>query len=135
MGATKSDRRTAARDRDPLRRGRRAQPRAAIRLSGSVDSLNGRRRTRLLEVSVTGARLQGLDLPAVGREVILVCGDVDTFGKIVWAASDRRGVHFDEPISTQQLLALREASESVERSGVTPEEMEAIADWTNGLAR
>jgi PilZ domain len=135
MASLQSDRRKSARPRDPQLRGRRAQPRAPIRLSATVDSLSGRRQTRLLEVSATGARLQGTDLPTVGREVILVCDSIDTFGKVVWAVSDRRGVQFDEPISTRQLIALRDASESVERSGVTPEELEAIADWTNGLAR
>jgi len=118
-----------------MSRGRRAQPRAPIHLSGTVDSLGGRRQTRLLEVSLTGARIEGTDLPAAGKEVILVCGSVDTFGKIAWAASNRRGVQFDEPISTRELMALRDASVSVERAGVTPEELEAIADWTNGLAR
>lgn len=89
----------------------------------------------MLEVSLAGARIKGRNLPEVGRNVILKCGQIDAFGTIVWASSNRRGIAFDEPISTAALIALRVASVSAERTGTTPEERQAMADWANGLAR
>jgi hypothetical protein len=135
MATVQSDRRNAPRRDDPQLRGRRAQPRAPILLSGSVDAIAGRKRVSLLEVSLEGARLEGADLPAVGRDVVLVCGPVDAFGTVIWATSHRRGIQFDRPISTHELLALQDASVSAEEAGVTPDELQAMADWANGLAR
>jgi len=135
MATVQSDRRNAPRRDDPQLRGRRAQPRAAIFLAGSVEAVTGRKRVSLLEVSLEGARLQGNDLPAVGRDVVIKCGPVDAFGTIIWAASNRRGMQFDAPISARDLITLRDASVSAEQAGITPDELQAIADWTNGLAR
>lgn len=135
MATVQSDRRNAPRRSDPQLRGRRAQPRAPILLSGSVDAISGRKQVKLLEVSLEGARLEGPDLPPMGREVILQSGPVDAFGTVIWATSNRRGVRFDQPIGTSELLELRDASVSAEEAGMTPDEMQAIADWSNGLAR
>lgn len=97
--------------------------------------MSGRKRVSLLEVSLEGARLEGQGLPPVGRDVVLTCGPVDAFGTVIWATSDRRGIQFDRPISARELIELRNASVSAEQSGITPDEIQAIADWTNGLAR
>lgn len=135
MASVQSDRRRKARIGDPQSRGRRVNPRAPIRLAASVDALSGHKRVSLLEVSLTGARIEGEGLPAPGRGVILVCGELDTFGTVAWATANRRGIQFDEAISVQQLLALRQVSAAAERSGVDPDELQAMADWANGLAR
>src|SRR5690348_1219785 len=111
-----SDRRNAPRREDPQLRGRRAQPRASILLPGSVEAINGSNRISLMEVSLTGARIKGPNLPTVGKDVVLTCGQVDAFGTIIWASANRRGIQFDEPISTKQLVALRDASVSIARS-------------------
>ena len=34
-----------------------------------------------------------------------------------------------------ELIELRNASVCAEEAGITPDELQAIADWTNGLAR
>jgi hypothetical protein len=135
MATVQSDRRNAPRRDDPQSRGRRARPRASILLSGSVDAIAGRKRVSLLEVSLEGVRLEGTDLPAAGRDVVLKCGPVDAFGTVIWATSQRRGIQFDKPISTRELVALRDASVSAEQAGITPDELQAMADWANGLAR
>lgn len=135
MANVQSDRRNTPRREDPQLRGRRSQPRAAILLSGSVEAVSGRKRVSLLEVSLEGARLDGPDLPAAGREVVLKCGPVDAFGTVIWASANRRGIQFDRPISARELIELRNASVSAGEAGITPDELQAIADWTNGLAR
>ncbi len=135
MASAQQDRRKAPRPDDPEQRGRRTSPRAHIVLPATVDALSGHRRTSLLDISQTGARLEGSDLPAVGKDVILKCGEIDTFGTVVWSVSGRCGLLFDEPISTKELIALRHVAVAAEQSGITPEELQATADWMNGLAR
>ncbi|MFL6752605.1 MAG: PilZ domain-containing protein [Sphingomicrobium sp.] len=135
MAAVQSERRRAPRDDDPERRGRRADPRAYILFAGLVEALNGHVPITLLDVSRKGARLEGERLPPVGKEIILRCGGIDTFGTIAWAAGDRRGMQFDEPISASELVALRDIAVAAEQSGMSPDEQQAAADWRNGFAR
>jgi hypothetical protein len=135
MDAVKSDRRTAHRADDDERRGRRSQPRAPVHLPVTIATLDGNKRISLLEVSLSGARLEGTGAPPIGKDAVLMCGAVEAFGTIVWAAGERCGMNFDEPISLSELVALRRVAEAVEDSGITPEEIQAVADWESGLAR
>ena len=135
MDAVQPDRRKASRDADSELIGRRAELRAPIRLPVSIETLEGVKRISLLEASLSGARLEGANLPGAGKDVVLLCGEVEAFGTIVWAAGERRGLHFDEPISVSELVGLRRAALTTSEAGMTPEEVEAAADWESGLAR
>lgn len=135
MDSVQSDRRKAPRSGDVQRSGRRLEPRAPVHLPVSVETLDGKKRVGLLEVSLHGARLEGAGLPPVGRDIVLVCGSIEAFGQIVWAAGERRGMNFDQPITLPELVALRRVAASIEDSGITPEEIQAVADWESGLAR
>ena len=135
MAAAHQDRRIKPRTEDPELRGRRAEPRAYIQLPASVEGLCGRNSASLLDVSRTGARLEAAALPAVGKDVVLRCGGIETFGRVAWNVSGRCGVHFDEPIGGRELVELRRVAVAAEHSGMTPEELQASADWANGLAR
>ncbi len=79
--------------------------------------------------------MEGASLPLVGTDVILRCGAIDVFGTVVWATDERCGVHFDEPVSPRELVALRQLAVASERYHMTPEELQAAADWLNGVAR
>lgn len=135
MTAPKPERRKRARRNDPLRRGRRGDPRADIVLPASIDALSGRRRINLLDISSLGACLEGANLPTIGREVILKCGSIDAFGTVAWVQGARCGVRFDQPINAGTLMALRRVASATREQGQTAEELHAIADWMNGLAR
>jgi hypothetical protein len=135
MTRVSPERRSQPRTDDPELRGRRSEPRAYVVLPASAEALSGRRQVRLLDVSRSGARIEGSDLPETGKEIILKCGSIDTFGMIVWSADGRCGVRFDEEIPLRYLPVLRALSDTIERSPMTPEEREAAADWVNGLAR
>ena len=135
MSTRKPERRKRIRRNDPLRRGRRADPRTDIVLPASIDAISGRRRINLLDISSLGACLEGHDLPTLGREVILKCGSIDTFGSVAWSMGERCGVRFDRPISAAILIALRDVASAAREQHQTPEELHAMADWLNGLAR
>ena len=135
MTRVSPERRTQPRADDPELRGRRSEPRAYVVLPASAEALSGRRQVRLLDVSRSGARLEGDDLPEAGKDIILKCGAIDTLGTIVWTASGRCGVRFDEAIPLRYLPVLRALAEKIDQSPMTPEEREAAADWVSGLAR
>jgi hypothetical protein len=135
MTGVSTDRRSGPRADDPEMRGRRAEPRACLVLPASTEALDGHRYVRLLDVSRSGARLEGFGLPAVGKDVLVKCGGIEMFGTIAWAAGSRCGVQFDEPIGGRDLVALRALAARSADSEMTAEEREAQADWQNGLAR
>jgi hypothetical protein len=135
MAGAQPDRRKAARPDDPEHRGRRANPRAHAVLPATVVALSGLHHISLLDISRDGACLAGVGLPSVGKDVVLRCGAIDTFGTVVWAVADRCGLLFDEPISAKELVALRQVAVAAELSGMTHEERQATTDWMNGLAR
>jgi hypothetical protein len=135
MANERLERRRVPRADDPEMRGRRAEPRAYLVLPASTEALSGNRHVTLLDVSRTGARVAGQNLPDIGKEVVLNCGGIEAFGSVVWAAPDRRGIHFEEPIGGRDLIALRALAAESKDSEMTYEEREAAADWSSGLAR
>ena len=135
MASTKSDRRKVAREDDEERRGRRVEPRAYVLLPASAQGHSGRRFVRLVDVSRSGAQLEGSDLPRAGRDIVLRCTAVDTFGTIMWSEDGRCGVQFDDPISVRELMQLRQLSVAIEQSKMTPEEVDAAVAWVTGVVR
>ena len=135
MVALPSERRRSPRADDPELRGRRSEPRALIGLRTSTETLSGRGTASLVDLSCAGARLQGQGLPAVGRDVLLICEAIEIFGTGLWADEGRCGVGFDEPISRQLLSEIRRTAARIAHSSISQEEIEAAADWVNGLAR
>jgi len=128
------ERRKAARADDPELRGRRSEPRAYLVLPASTEALSGHGEVTLLDVSRTGARLEGRNLPWGGKEVILKCGRIEAFGRVIWAASGRCGLDFDEQLGGRDLVALRALASQRDESKMTYAERQAAADWASGLA-
>ena len=104
-------------------------------LEGATEAIRGCSSVILLDVSCTGARIEGRDLPDVGKDIVLRCASLDAFGVIAWASAERRGIHFEEPLSAWEVAALAAHSDAIQNSPMTPEEIRAAADWENGLAR
>jgi hypothetical protein len=131
MTAGPAERRKGPRTGDPELRGRRTEPRAIITLPASAEAISGNRNVKLLEVSRSGARLEGDGIPAAGKDVLIRCGRIEAFGAVAWAKAGRCGIHFDEALSLKDLFALRALSNDAEMS----DERQAAADWASGLAR
>jgi hypothetical protein len=62
----------------------------------------------LTNLSSTGAKLRGRELPSWG-EVIVVqfAGSVDEFGKVVWKEQNECGITFDAPLSSKAVDRLK----------------------------
>lgn len=131
MTGVPGERRRGPRSGDPELRGRRTEPRAVIILPASAEAISGNRNVKLLEVSRSGARLEGDRLPQTGKDVLIRCGRIEAFGAVAWTKAGRCGIHFDEALSPKDLLALRVLSNDTEMS----DERQAAADWASGLAR
>jgi hypothetical protein len=86
-----------------------------------------------VNVSTTGARLRGSDLPQEGEELLLSVDSVRAFGTVVWSESGECGVAFDTPLAIEEAEALR--YRAAKTAGFTPELKAALDDWTLGLAR
>jgi PilZ domain len=130
-----ADRRRKPRITDPGLLGRRAAGRARIVLPASVETVHGRIRIALLNLSRTGAMVEAPGLPGVGNDVILKCGDIDALGIVVWSGNGRCGIEFDEQIDEHEVIRLRRAGDETARTGVTPEQRQAAEDWTHGRTR
>lgn len=60
---------------------------------------------RIRDVSSTGARVEGTDLPSRGSTVVLTRGSFEAFGQIVWVGDGLVGIAFDEHLPDDALMA------------------------------
>ncbi|MDP9422025.1 MAG: PilZ domain-containing protein [Pseudomonadota bacterium] len=89
----------------------------------------------LLDLSRSGVKLRGADLPAPGQEVVLLLGRFEAFGSVVWRDEGQCGVHFDIALSEQALAIIESEREPASRAGLDGEAALAACDWLHGLAR
>ena len=59
---------------------------------------------RIRDVSATGARIEGADLPRPGSDVILKRGGLEGFARVIWAEGNAAGIQFDEPFDETELM-------------------------------
>lgn len=59
---------------------------------------------RIRDVSATGARVEGADLPRPGSDVILKRGQFEGFGRIVWSVGKAAGIQFDEALDESEMM-------------------------------
>lgn len=86
---------------------RRKSKRDPLGIQVSLHSITQSRVALLLDVSTTGARISGQDLPAVGKDVLLKVAGVELFGGIVRATGKEAAMAFDRPIGQRELDRLR----------------------------
>lgn len=87
----------------------------------------------LIDVSASGTRVRGDDLPIVGAELIMSAEKVRAFGTVRWLSGTDCGVEFDQPLSEMEVLSLRRAV--AKGMGLPPEMKAALDDWVLGVAR
>jgi hypothetical protein len=93
------------RRQEPIER-RRAK-RDKLGISISLYSTTQSRVVSMVDVSQSGARVEGQNLPRVGKDVLLKIADVELFGSIVRASERDAAVKFDRPIRLAELESLR----------------------------
>ncbi|MBK6801670.1 MAG: PilZ domain-containing protein [Novosphingobium sp.] len=126
--------------RMPSRRGR---SRLKTCLNANVISLYGSIGAALLDISLTGAKLQIISKRRVAEglrpreRVVISWVSFEVMGSVVWTHSDLFGVRFDEFVPPKVLIATRDLSDEVMAQGGRPAVMQdqvrrAVRDWVNG---
>ena len=86
---------------------RRKSKRDPMGIQVSLHSITQSRVALLLDVSTTGARIRGNELPGVGKDVLLKIAGVELFGTFVRTEGRDSAMTFDRPIGHRELEKLR----------------------------
>lgn len=112
--------------------GRRAAVRQIVSMPASMFSLEHSRVVIVEDISTTGAKLTGDDLPKLGEDVWIKAGPVDAFGTVVWADEYVCGVTFEQPLAPSEDDFIRAEARLMSLTKLTAAERAALADWRNG---
>jgi len=63
---------------------------------------------RLRNLSMTGALIEGADLPPAGTEIVLRRGNLEAAGTAIWVESGRAGLSFRWPVAVSAWLPTKE---------------------------
>ena len=116
--------------------GRRSQVRKPMLLPAAVSSVSSTGDfMTLLDVSAQGGRLQGPDLPSVGKDLLIKVDDVEAFGTVTWARGDSCGVKFDCLLTGLEMSTLNQENVKAKVLKLTPEKKRAYDAWQSSLSR
>ncbi|MFL6733933.1 MAG: hypothetical protein ACJ8EY_04480 [Sphingomicrobium sp.] len=89
----------------------------------------------VLEISCSGARIEGVSLPKVDEEFVLVLGPLRAFALVKWVEGGVCGVQFDVPLAESDIQQLQRAGPAGTVTRKAIEQKQAYEDWTSGVAR
>lgn len=113
--------------------GRRSAARKSAPLTIVYTTVTQSHSAILVDLSDTGVRIRGNELPGMGEEVLVSVEHIRAFGNVVWVRCGQCGIAFDMPLDKGDVEMVRR--KVVQSSGFTPEVKGALDDWTLGLAR
>ena len=89
----------------------------------------------LLDISQTGARLKGEQLPPIGQDVLIRFEGIEAFGTVSWSRSGECGIHFDEPLKQLELRRIASVGGQCLHAKFTPDQRLAAEAWSSGFVR
>lgn len=96
--------------------GRRKAARVRLGIPCTVILLSGNQSCLIDDLSQTGARVATAgNLPSPGADAVLVINGVEAFGTVRWARNQRFGVKFDEPLSFNEVVSIRDFADDYAR--------------------
>ena len=87
---------------------RRRRARRPIFAVGSAVTILGSRSVIVENLSVTGAKVCGRELPSIGKQVLIWMDGLDVLGSVAWSRGDECGVRFDAELDAQAMTCLEE---------------------------
>lgn len=87
--------------------GQRSVPRTDSSLMAVISMSAGDYPAFLIDISRTGVRLRGENLPRVGQQVSFRADTVHACGGVVWSGTGTCAIEFDTPISISEVQRLR----------------------------
>ena len=115
--------------------GHRRKVRNQIMLPVAMSTRQRSHTVDLLDLSDTGAKLQGEQLPELGTEVLVRTGALEAFGTVVWREGGTCGICFDVELSPEAVAHVNAEGGVTTLRGLTAQERLAANDWAHGLAR
>ena len=113
--------------------GRRAATREAAPLLALLTTIAETYQTVLVDISATGARLKGDELPPLGADLCFTVEQVKTFATVMWRRDLECGLQFYEPLLQKEVVSVRR--QAANNAGLHPVLAAALDDWVLGLAR
>jgi hypothetical protein len=89
----------------------------------------------LLDVSATGAKLDGGRDLTVGQDIWLRTAGIDLLAQVVWTGPGVCGVTFDTPLSDETVYQLTRVPQGALFARLSLEEKLGAADYMNGFIR
>jgi hypothetical protein len=89
----------------------------------------------VIDISCTGVRLRGRDLPPRGEEMELKVEEVRVFGTVAWAEDGECGVAFEAPLMPFEVDRLRRKAGVPRLAALSVEDRLALETWLVGDAR
>jgi hypothetical protein len=106
---------------------RRAYSRLRLGITAQLETLDGRQRVRLIDLSQGGAHLI-LSQPGNVRQAVLTWLRFETFGAVAWQDDVHIGLKFDKLLPLAVLVETRQRAPTVVRE----EEEQAAREWVAG---
>jgi len=91
---------------------RRNCPRLRLGIPARLETLEGTREARLIDLSQTGAKIDCPGAQTIGQAVLQWL-EFETFGETVWRDGELLGVRFDRPLSPSVIFTTRQLAPSV----------------------
>ena len=113
--------------------GRRFARREMAPVLVSYSTLTGNCSAVLVDVSRTGARLSGDNLPAAGEELVVTMDRLRSFATVAWSGDGQCGLAFDMPLPPEEIHRLKQSVAAA--AAWAPEVRAAYEDWRAGAAR
>lgn len=98
-----------------------------------LTTLVGSRSAVLVDVSSSGARVRGADLPAMGDELVVNIDRVQAFASVVWSDSGECGIVFEPALQPDDEEYLRNLVAAAR--GLPPDIRAAFENWVVGAGR
>lgn len=93
---------------------RREHARLRLGIPAHFETLDGRRKVRLLDISQGGAHVLLTDESPI-REGVLMWMRFDAFGMTIWQNGDELGMKFERPVAREWLIETREFAPEIVR--------------------
>lgn len=91
---------------------RRNHPRLRLGIPARLETLDGAREARLIDLSQTGAKIHCPGSHTIGQ-AMLQWLEFETFGETIWQDGELLGVRFDRPLSPAIIFTTRQMAPSV----------------------
>lgn len=115
--------------------GRRGAARGLAPLPAVFMTIGRSAKAAVIDISCTGVRLRGRDLPSRGEEMELKVEEVRVFGIVAWAEDGECGIAFDAPLMPFEVDRLRRKAGVPRLATLSVEDRIALESWLVGASR